>query len=593
MATVAPTKPSWGGRRHGKSLEEHLRDGTFIPSRHDPNWQPREKPADLQDPAAYVAERIGLSPRMAVRRPDLAERFEVVSPGEHLDRFGQFFCRHTRAVPNGPELGSPFALEVFQREFFDEALACNERGERIYSFAGMVIPRKNGKTSIASLLALYMASPADGEHRPEVILGAGTLKQAGKLWENAVAFIDDKLYGSVELRRLFLAQANAIHCPSVSGKIERVAGDGDSNHSLDPHVVAADELHTWKTPKQRENWKALTTAQGGRVDPIVLFLSTEGEGDDNELAALLDRLESSQKTEREQRSRHLTIYRNADSGDLVYVYAIPEKAALEDIDEFAAANPAPWRTIERLAKDLLSPRIDAPSKARLYGNRRSHHRDQWISNDKWAECRLPSSSPEDEDFIPADSVIALGADGARTRDTTVVAWVWKDDDGKQRIRCRVWSLRDDVPYHVLVPGTRLDNDLARDFVRDALMPRFQIQLLLYDERYFGDQAADLAEDGLTVAEMYQGKPEMQAAWDGFYQAIHEGDEPSILHDGCPVLAAHVQAAIGIKTERGWRVSKRPSGSSRHADRPIDALAAAVMATHASLVEVESSGWRPL
>jgi hypothetical protein len=35
--------------------------------------------------------------------------FEVVSPGEHLRRFGAHFCRPTRAVPDGPELG--FELE--------------------------------------------------------------------------------------------------------------------------------------------------------------------------------------------------------------------------------------------------------------------------------------------------------------------------------------------------------------------------------------------------------------------------------------------------------------------------------------------------
>jgi hypothetical protein len=57
---------------------------------------------------------------------------------------------------------------------------------------------------------------------------------------------------------------------------------------------------------------------------------------------------------------------------------------------------------------------------------------------------------------------------------------------------------------------------------------------------------------MTVVEMHQGKPEMQAAWDGFYEAIHEGARPEVLHDGDPVFAAHAKAAIGMKTERGWR-----------------------------------------
>src|SRR5918911_2580412 len=105
-------KTGWGGRRHGKSVEEHIRDGTYRPDRHDPNWKPKQKPITVADPSEYVAERIGLSPRMAALRPDLVERFEVVSPGEHLHRFGLHFCRHTRAVPGVPPLGAPFGLEA-------------------------------------------------------------------------------------------------------------------------------------------------------------------------------------------------------------------------------------------------------------------------------------------------------------------------------------------------------------------------------------------------------------------------------------------------------------------------------------------------
>jgi hypothetical protein len=44
-------------------------------------------------------------------------------------------------------------------------------------FVVLVIPRKCGKTSISSLVALYTLFPVDGEHRPEVILAAGFLKQ--------------------------------------------------------------------------------------------------------------------------------------------------------------------------------------------------------------------------------------------------------------------------------------------------------------------------------------------------------------------------------------------------------------------------------
>ena len=125
-----------------------------------------------------------------------------------------------------------------------------------------------------------------------------------------------------------------------------------------------------------------------------------------------------------------------------------------------------------------------------------------------------------------------------------------------------------------MPGGRIDNDLVRDEIRDGVMVRWAPQLLFYDERYFDTQAADLAADGLTAVEMHQGKPEMQAAWDLFYELIHAGFQPRIVHDGDPVLRQHVLNAVGVKTERGWKVSKIRT------DRKIDALAAAVMAVYA-------------
>ena len=61
------------------------------------------EPGDAADPVAAMAERIGLSPREAALRPDLAARFEVIPPGEHLDCFARAMCRYTQLGEVGPE----------------------------------------------------------------------------------------------------------------------------------------------------------------------------------------------------------------------------------------------------------------------------------------------------------------------------------------------------------------------------------------------------------------------------------------------------------------------------------------------------------
>ncbi len=530
------------------------------------------------DPVALMSALIGLSPRAAALRPDLLEGRDVVPPGEHLARFARTHCRYIElgeVGDAGPKLGDPYELVEFEREFFDEALSCDDDGRRIYSRCGLVIPRKNRKTTSCSVLSLYMASAADAEHRPRVVQAAGSKSQAAKLYETTSGFIDDPSYGSELLQELFVPLETRIECPSIAGRIFRVAGDGDLNHSLDPHVVVADELHGWKTPKQRENWRALTTAQGGRLDPLVVFISSEAEGDDNELAAVLARLEASASTESEHRRPGLTIYRNSPAGTLVYKYAIGDNATIADMPAFLAANPAPWRTAERLAADLADTFVDEPTKLRLYGNRRaaSASARRWIKPDIWEDARDPEATPAAEDWIPAGVTVAAGGDAAITHDTSAVGWAWRDDEGRVRIRARVWSVRPEIAYHHFVEGGRLDNeDNLEPFVSDVLARRHRVGIFGYDPRYLETEAKHLSEAGLTVVDIAPSSATMADAIQAFWAGLVEG---KILHDGDPVLTAHVANTAGRRIPRGpgeaWKLSSISTAL------PKDALIAVMIA----------------
>lgn len=513
----------------------------------------------------------------SVRRGKDAGR---LSSGPHFGEFCRSYCRHTMQVPDGPPIGSPFELEPFQQEFFDEALELEEireRGKviavrRVYSKAGLIIPRKNGKTSVVGAFSLYMGGPWDGEYRPVVILAAGSRDQAGELFDQATAFISDPAGGSPELQAMFVPRQISITCPDVRGVIRRVAGDGKLNHSLNPHVVAADELHAWKTKRQRENWKALTTAQGARLDPMVLFLTTEGEDEDDELYDVLERVRNDPRTEVEVRSKAFTIYRNREAGLLIYRYGCAPDTPLSDLETIKAANPASWRTAERLAEDIADPLIDEDTKRRLYMGIRTAGMGRWISDERIEQA---SSARE----IPDGVVLAIGADAAKTRDTTAIGWAWVDPtDGVCLVDTHVWSCRPGVACDTFVAGGRLDNNDARDYVLEVLLKRFNPRLVFYDERYFSDQAEDLSQAGFVCVEMHQGKPEMVAAWNEFYGELHTGPEPTLnLRAGQPgaTLRSHIKAAKGKRNAAGdaWIVRK--------AELPIDGLAAVVMATYAA------------
>jgi phage terminase large subunit-like protein len=436
-----------------------------------------------------------------------------------------------------------------------------------------------------------MGSPADGEHRPRIVQAAGSRAQAAKLYETTRGFIDDPAHGSGLLQEVFVPFEGRIECPSIAGLIFRVAGDGDLNHSLDPSVVAADELHTWKSPKQRENWRALTTAQGGRLDPLVIFISTEGEGDDNELAAVLARLEASAATEVERRRPGLTIFRNRPASTVVFKYAIPDTANLTDLDAFAAANPAPWRTRDRIAVDLADTFNDEPTKLRLYGNRRasSSSAERWLRDDVWAELRDGDATPDpDDEWIPAGSTVSVAADAAITHDTTAVGWAWRDPRGIARVRSRVWSVRTAIAFHEFVSGGRLDNeDHAEPYVSEVLARRFRVGIFGYDPRYFETEAKHLSDKGLVVTDLTPSSTPMADAIQGFWDAVRAG---KVRHDGDPVLAAHVANTGGRKVPRGhgqaWKLY------SIRNEFPKDALIAVVMAHYLlDRAQAPTSSWK--
>jgi phage terminase large subunit-like protein len=98
--------------------------------------------------------------------------------------------------------------------------------------------------------------------------------------------------------------------------------------------------------------------------------------------------------------------------------------------------------------------------------------------------------------------------------------------------------------------------------------------------YFQEQLKDLADAGIEVVEMIQGSADMREAWDEFYGHINAGKQPRLAAPllsapGGEIYAKHIRNTIGVKTERGWKVSKRTATS------PIDAVAAGAMSAWAA------------
>ena len=472
--------------------------------------------------------------------------------------------------------GHPLVLEPWQMDIMAEALAVDENEHPYWKTVVIVLPRKNGKSTMLAAYAAYHADTWDGQ--PEVLLTASSDKQAGRLFDYLVSFArrSEHLRSRFHIREYIgeLARTDG------GGKILRMASDPGRLHGFNPSLVVVDELHAWTKPGLRKAWAALTSGGGARDNTQTFVISTAGEAAERTegiLGRLIDGNEAAGEVERPHEA--LTISRNHGARVLIYNFAAPVtgRDSGERRKDFAAirrANPASWISDGYLAAQASSPELSDSEFLQLHGGVWEETSDTFISPERWAEVA-------DGHAIEDDRRVCIGADGSRTYDTTAIAWASRAEDGRIDVDCRVFSARDEAPHHELHRG-RIDFDAVEGFILDRFA-MYEVSQAAYDPRYL-DRSAEILDARLSEAAIIAVEPQskhMRSALAAFHRGIADG---TVRHRGDPVLAAHIAACRGEEDERGWRVFKLKQS------RPIDAVIAMSLAywraTVASDIDLE-------
>src|SRR5690606_17909267 len=143
-------------------------------------------------------------------------------------------------------------------------------GLRQYRTASLWIPRKNGKSTLAAAIALYLLV-GDDEPGAEVILAACDKDQASVVFDIAVGMVRQSPYLSGRLK--VVPSTKRIVDPQTSGHLRAIPADAAGSHGFNAHGVVADELHAWPN---RELYDVLQTSMGARRQPLFLTISTAG-----------------------------------------------------------------------------------------------------------------------------------------------------------------------------------------------------------------------------------------------------------------------------------------------------------------------------
>ena len=482
------------------------------------------------------------------------------------DRVVDFFAmlRHYK----GEWAGQPFTLTDWQRDDILRPLFGWKRsdGTRRFRYAYIEVPRKNGKSTLAAGLGLYL-SVADGEYGAEVYSAATKKDQARIVWGDADAMVK----GSPFLKPFCRTFRNNINVPRTGSKFEPLGADSNTLDGLNPHGVIMDELHAHR---DRRVWDVMTTAMGARRQPLTVSITTAGVYRPESIGW-------------EQHQHAVQVLEGAieDDGYFAYIAAAESDDDWTDPETWARANPNLGISVK---EDYVAEQCERAKRStsflntflRLHLNIWTSQMTRWLDMEDWNACGVES----DSDALNGLACFG-GLDLASTVDIAALALVFPDIDGSYDVLMRFWvpeerivdrSNRDRVPYEAwardgwITPteGNVIDYDVIRRDIND-LAQQYNIVEVAFDRWGAAQITTQLDGDGLVVVPMGQGFASMSAPSKEL-EALVMGHK--LAHGGNPVLR---WMASNVATEQDAAGNIKPS-KSKSTER-IDGIVGLVMA----------------
>lgn len=439
------------------------------------------------------------------------------------------FAREYLRVPKGTGALGEFRLRPWQRQIVKAAYP--PTGQRPRQ-ALVSMPRGNGKSALAAVLALY-GLLADDEHGAQVITVASDERQARIVFGAARRMIelDSRLAERVQI------YTDRLYVPATDSTMMPLPAEPGALQGYDPSLVIVDELHVVTEPV----WDAMALAAGKREQSLTLAISTPADRTDS----VMWRLVEYGRQNPEDRSFRLV------------EYAAPDGCDLEDRSAWKTANPALGDFLHEDAVAATLKTTREPSFRRYRLGQWTGRADTWLPWGQWEKCAdVARGTPPDGERI------TLAFDGSASGDSTALVGctldgyifpvaLWQAPENDQRWR---------VPRHEVTA------------MIGSAMARWDVVELAADPWGWRSELEEWqAAHGTRIVEWNTAYVKRMApATDRFYAAVMDG---RLTHDGDPDLAVHMCNAVAKSTAMGDVITKDKRGSTRKIDGAVAAIVA--------------------
>lgn len=185
---------------------------------------------------------------------------------EHAVTFIESYCKHSK----GKFGGKPFILELWQKAFVSAIFGFVDKqtGFRQYTEALLIVARKNGKSTLAAAIGLYLMV-ADGEAGAEIYSAATKKDQAKIIWLEAKRMIKKSPALSKRIKTL----VGEFVCDKYDAIFKPLGSDSDTLDGLNVHGGLIDELHAIK---DKNIYDVIVDGTSSREQPLILITTTAG-----------------------------------------------------------------------------------------------------------------------------------------------------------------------------------------------------------------------------------------------------------------------------------------------------------------------------
>ena len=166
--------------------------------------------------------------------------------------------------------GNPLCrLDLWQKAMIEAIFGfVDDSGIRQYTEVFFTVARKQGKSALAAMIALYLLI-CDGESEPELYCVATKKDQSKIIWEMASQIMSK----SPELREYLKKRVADISCSNNNGIFKPLASDSNSLDGLNASTVFCDEIHAWKDSNL---YDVMVDSMVARTQPLLLITTTAG-----------------------------------------------------------------------------------------------------------------------------------------------------------------------------------------------------------------------------------------------------------------------------------------------------------------------------